>query len=314
MADFRFILEPYSTRKSRYDCPSCKKQKTFTRYIDLTTNEYLSSIVGICDRLQKCGYHYPPKQFFEDKKISPGAFTGGTVPLQPHVVPNLEKPSSAVSYIDQEIFEKSLDKNMENHFISFLKSKKESDEVDRVISMYRIGTSSNWRGGVVFWQIDDQNRIRTGKVMKYNKATGKKSKVNWMHSMLHLQEYNLQQCLFGLHLVDSDTAKPIGIVESEKTAVIASMAFPEYIWMATGGLMNLKPSFLEPLINRHVVLFPDAGCYNLWKDRIIHLPKNIKFNISELVEKSATPYEKEDGFDLADYILRIWNERIENKS
>lgn len=70
--------------------------------------------------------------------------------------------------------------------------------------------------------------------------------------------------VFGLHLFNSDPPKAIAIVESEKTAVIASIAFPEFIWMATGGFANLKSDIIKPLANRKVILFPDAGCYKKW--------------------------------------------------
>src|SRR5690606_13827994 len=143
----------------------------------------------------------------------------------------------------------------------------------------------------------------------YNKGTGKKSKINWVHSILKIENYNLKQCLFGLHLLNSDKTKAIGIVESEKTAVIASIAFPEFIWMATGGLRNLKTDIIKPLANRKVILFPDAGCYNEWSEKINDLPKNIHYHMSELVEEKSTDEEKEEGWDIADYILRIYLER-----
>ena len=134
--------------------------------------------------------------------------------------------------------------------------------------------------------------------------------MNWVHSVLKLQDFNLKQCLFGLHLLNSDKQKTIAIVESEKTAVIASIAFPEFIWMATGGLMNLKSVHAKTLANRKVILFPDAGCYNAWNEKVADLPTNIQYLISDLVEKKATAEEKNEGWDIADYILRIWREKI----
>ena len=38
----------------------------FTRYIDTETNQYIADDVGKCNRLDKCGYHYTPKQYFSD--------------------------------------------------------------------------------------------------------------------------------------------------------------------------------------------------------------------------------------------------------
>jgi len=39
------------------------------------------------------------------------------------------------------------------------------------------------------------------------------------------------------------------------------------------------------------------------------LPPNIQYNVSELVEDTSTEEEKDEGWDIADYILRIWRER-----
>ena len=37
------------------------------RYIDTeNSNQYIADNVGKCNHLDKCGYHYTPKQYFED--------------------------------------------------------------------------------------------------------------------------------------------------------------------------------------------------------------------------------------------------------
>jgi hypothetical protein len=64
MSSHRFILEKGSRK---YDCRRCGGSVTFRRYVDTENgNQYLADDVGICDRLNKCGYHYPPKQYFAD--------------------------------------------------------------------------------------------------------------------------------------------------------------------------------------------------------------------------------------------------------
>ena len=64
---YRFILEKYRGLSTRYTCPRCGRKHTFTRYIDTeNNNNYISDNVGKCNRLDKCGYHYTPKQYFAD--------------------------------------------------------------------------------------------------------------------------------------------------------------------------------------------------------------------------------------------------------
>ena len=59
-------LEPYKGRGTRHTCPNCKVKQTFTLYLDGNTGEPIHPTVGICNRAIKCGYHYPPRQYFAD--------------------------------------------------------------------------------------------------------------------------------------------------------------------------------------------------------------------------------------------------------
>ena len=64
---------------------------------------------------------------------------------------------------------------------------------------------------------------------------------------------------------------------------------------------------IKPLANRKVILFPDAGCYHTWNEKVADLQSNIKYFISDLVDKKATAEEKNEGWDIAEYyVLRIW--------
>lgn len=308
MSRYRFILEPYTSKKSRYRCPSCGRAYAFTRYIDLEKREYVGERVGKCNRIQKCNYHYPPKRFFEDQKTLQGG-TPAMVPRKPFRIPDRHDKPDEVTYLEEALVDQSMKLRSQNNFLSFLGSFLDNHSVERVKSTYRLGTSSYWRGCVVFWQIDHRGQVRTGKIIQYNKITGRKVKVNWMHSVLGLNNFHLKQCLFGLHLLPTDVQKPIGIVESEKTAVIASIAFPQFIWMATGGLLNLKKEMISPLAGRKITLFPDAGCLSIWRDKIKELGKNMDIHISEKLERQASDREKSEGYDLADYIIPVWKAR-----
>ena len=67
MIQYRYQLEKYRGRSTRHICPQCGRKSVFTRYIDTENNNiYISDNVGKCNRLDKCGYHYTPHQYFTD--------------------------------------------------------------------------------------------------------------------------------------------------------------------------------------------------------------------------------------------------------
>ena len=99
-------------------------------------------------------------------------------------------------------------------------------------------------GAVIFWQIDKNKKVRTGKVMDYNPDSGKRiGYPSWVHSFA--PDYSLRQCFFGEHLIQID--KPIAIVESEKAACILSVCNPYFTWIASGGSSGLNQKKCEAL-------------------------------------------------------------------
>lgn len=189
--------------------------------------------------------------------------------------------------------------------------------VDRIISKYLIGTSTHWNGATVFWQIDTENLIRGGKIMLYSSKYGKRVKspfnhITWVHSVLlnknRINEFHLNQCLFGLHLINQHPNLPIAIVESEKTACIMSEKFNNYVWLACGSLSNLNEKMLTPIKNKKVVLYPDLSinqrAYNEWKATSEKLnKKDFNISVSHLLEDHCSEQQREKGNDIADYFL-----------
>ena len=220
------------------------------------------------------------------------------------------------SFIDPHYLDASLKAYEQNHFVQFLMRSFGSEKAMQAVKAYKVGTSKRWQGATIFWQIDHEDKIRSGKIMVYDSSTGKrdKAKNSWVHRVLKLEEFDLNQCLFGSHLITSDHTKSIGIVESEKTAIIASILMPELIWLASGGKAGLKASKVKFLANRHIILFPDLSkpadkdkCYLLWKDTAKELEKSIpaiNIKVSDYLETRATDEEKSEGLDIADYFLK----------
>jgi hypothetical protein len=153
--------------------------------------------------------------------------------------------------------------------------------------------------------MDHTGNIRSGKIMNYDTATGKRQKnkdgkplIHWAHSVLKIPNYNLKQCLFGLHLLN-ETTKQVAIVESEKTALIMSIEFPEYTWMSTGSLQGFKYEYLAPLKGKDIIAFPDKGGYDKWQKTAEKLnEKGFEIEVSQFLENN----EYDDGWDLVDVL------------
>lgn len=304
MKDFRYILQPYTGMNTRSSCPACGKEKTFALYLDTDTGQPVHFKVGRCNRESSCGYHYTPKHYFQDNNI----FLDEPRHIAPRIIAPQQKP---VSFIDIEILKASMNPAAleSNHFVKFLLNLFGTEITNKLIGRYFIGSSKHWIGSTVFWQVDAQGRIRTGKVMLYNPTTGKRVKqpyshITWVHSALKKPNFSLKQCLFGEHLL-IDKTKPVAIVESEKSAIVASVYFPQFIWLAVGSLTNLNAEKCSVLRGRKVVLFPDLNGFDKWRDKAKDLSNIANFKVDDLLERYATPGEKSQGLDLADYLIKF---------
>ena len=216
------------------------------------------------------------------------------------------------SLIESKTVSQTLHSYHLNNLYLFLRSKFGAEEAERLIGAYRVGTSKHWPGSCVFWQTDINGSVRTGKVMLYDAETGKRIKqpfnhVTWVHSLLKLPDYNLRQCFFGEHLLPMNRDKPVAIVESEKTAIVASYYLPEYVWLATGGKNGcFNADALRVLRGCQVILYPDIGATDQWRQKLSLLRSlGIEASIFNLLEEVATDDERTAGLDIADYLLQI---------
>lgn len=70
---------------------------------------------------------------------------------------------------------------------------------------------------------------------------------------------------------------------------------------ATQGSKGLE--MLRVLKGHKVVVYPDADGYDKWQEAA----KNLKFFkcvVSDIIEKNATPKDREDKIDIADWLIR----------
>jgi hypothetical protein len=204
-------------------------------------------------------------------------------------------------------------KSYNSNFVEFLHNYFPREKIREAVDNYALGAASYKR--VIFWQIDNNDNVRTGKIMQYNPHTGKRVKnekggINWVHNIIKkrsavFEHYNLCQCYFGEHLLNLYPDKPVAIVEAEKTAVIGSMIYSDFIWLAAGNLHGLNSPKSKVLRDRYVLLYPDAGCYEKWKAKLKKISSDVHctMEISDVVEKHATEQQLEYGYDIADYII-----------
>ena len=146
--------------------------------------------------------------------------------------------------------------------------------------------------------------------MLYNPATGHRVKaprsyVSWVHTELGLEHFNMKQCLFGEHLLADFPAKAVAIVESEKSALVASHFMPDFVWLATGGIHGcFKADTVAVLKNRAVILCPDLGAKEVWQEKAQLLSSICsKVVFSDKLEQCATSEQREKGLDIADFLL-----------
>ncbi len=301
----RFTLEPYKGINSRHTCPNCSHAKSFSRYIDLAKTVTFPNHVGRCNREQKCGYHFTPKDYFTtDPNIN------NTFHDYVDLSNSIKNQSIRPSYIDISLVNQTLTNYSENKLYQFLSSKLGYSETLRLMQRYFVGTANHWQGSTVFWQIDINLRVRTGKIILYCSKTGRRIKepynhITWVHSLSHSENFNLRQCFFGEHLLSQDTIRPIAIVESEKSALVASYFLPQFVWLATGGKNGcFRYENLEVLRGHKVVLFPDLGATEYWRQKTdIMKDMGIEVRIFDYLEKWATPEQRNEGFDIVDFLL-----------
>lgn len=193
--------------------------------------------------------------------------------------------------------------------------------VAKVWNDYAVGTAR--QGHSIFWQIDDVGEVHTAKMMLYRRDGHRdkdtRGNFHWVHTLMaaagkiNLERSELQQCLFGLHLLRLHPSAVVNIVESEKTALLAAIYFgnsEQHIWMACGGLMHISDRLLSPVIKagRWINLIPDRDGVEEWKKRA----RLIKYDRLRVVDHYVRDvWKEEDGqkADLGDIIVRVLHDR-----
>ena len=301
-----YSLQKYTDPATRHTCPNCGRSKCFTMYVD-PEGIPIHKTVGRCDHESSCGYHLTPKQYFrEHSHEQPYCHSERNERLS---IPNNRQDHHSLNLIPSNLLPSP---SGDNHLIAYLKTLIPNPFIDRIIIDYHIASTSDH--ATIFLQLDLNGNCRTGKIMQYDPATGHRIKdeavpgrISWLHTRLKRRhqlpkDWQITQCLFGEHLLQKYPDKTVALVESEKTAIICSALMPEYLWLATGGKSQFNQR-LTVLKSRKIIAFPDIDGYHTWLTKSTDFPF-LDLRVSDLLEKNATPADREAHIDLADWLLR----------
>lgn len=307
-----YRLQPYAGVQTRHTCPSCGRKRCFTLYID-ESGQTLADHVGRCDHESSCGYHYSPSDYFRDHpdrhhSDNRRAF----ISTQPEHRITKNPPPVKICTIPEQYVRRSIRPDIHSSLTSYLSTILDPLVLEGIITEYRLGVTKD--RSIIFFQIDRNGHCRTGKIMKYDPATGHRikdestpSRITWVHSLLKTSgilphDWQLTQCLFGEHLLPEYPDKKVALVESEKTAVICAALMPAYVWLATGGKTQLGDK-LKVLAGRDVIAFPDIDGYDTWQTRLPMQP-GLTVKVSDYLQRNATKEDRQTHIDIADLLLR----------
>lgn len=193
--DIRFILERYHAGgANRYVCPQCGRKKCFTRYVDLETGEYVADDCGKCDHTASCGYHYPPRQYFHDhpelscREDYQTEYVNGKPllglgnrrqdsdnALNVHKNRLMTQPQDRrqTEFFSLEWVQKAMLRP--SAFSMWFEGLNIGGDARQVLADYCVGGTArdvvvqgvNYGRAVVFWLIDEQQRVHDAKLMAY---------------------------------------------------------------------------------------------------------------------------------------------------
>lgn len=328
MNQYKYTFEKGS---KKHRCPACHK-KRFVRYVDAETQQYLPDEYGKCDREVNCGYHLNPYKngYAKDNNnaIMPTYYNSKVV-LKPKQV-----------FIPKEVFYKTRTAYEENNFIQNLLNNIaypfKADDIEKIIAQYHLGTVTKGycKGGTTFPFIDSGNNVRAIQVKTFNKSNHTIN-TNFLHAIIEkhysnnlkelpkwLEDYNNNDtkvsCLFGEHLLNKYPYNPIALVEAPKTAIYGTLYFgfpnnpKNLLWLAVYNLSSLNLKKCNALKGRKVFLFPDLSkeskAYNLWSTKAQFIQsklENSTFIVSNLLEQLASNQDRDQGKDIADYLIKL---------
>ena len=183
------------------------------------------------------------------------------------------------------------------------------EQMHRAAERYQLGKSRS--GKTIFWMIDERGICQDGRIGE-----------SWVSTMLKRREPELlgswypEHCLFGMHLISGPPLTPpvgggqaVAIVEQERSAVILSELYPDFLWMAVAHYAGFTIDRLKPLQGHRVCIFPNTdetmSNYVMWLELAERARSkyHLDITVSHVLEENATAQQKEQCIDLVDFLF-----------
>lgn len=331
MEEYRFKFARKHTQ-----CPYCHANGKFKPYIDSLTEEQLPDLYGKCERVHSCGVWVKPwedgfTKIWLRERTNKGSYKSyvRTKP-DPVYIPKetLLETLSADRYV-KNIFIQNL---LENVLYPF-----EVEEIEKIVSMYRLGTVSSgyMTGATTFPFIDIRGNVCAIQVKKFdqfNHTIGSPIPIHRLIQLFHkkkgtsipdwleayLKQNKVFTCNFGEHLLRMYPNNPVGLVESPKTAIYATLyfGFPDdpsaKIWIAPGSRDWFNIDRVKVLQGRDVYVYPDlskdGSTHQTWREKcwkFERLMPGTFFQLDNLLERNAALSARYAGHDIADVLIKL---------
>lgn len=321
-------------------CPYCGAEKSFQPYKFKGASIIINPKVGICSI---CHKQYSYDEYLSKKLHLLTAFSKSK---EARIILDVGKQELGLE--DPNVFYSKYfssgdieDDKLFQYIIRLLANKSDSlsntiskERIQNTFELYGLQTSTLWfrENATIFWyKTSDEDRL-SYRIMKFKEDGHSFKEKDKEHpitkSLIIGEDGKGKYCLFGRHLIgrEDSQGKPVCIVESEKSAIIASIAYPNAIWMATGSCrflkgLKLKCDYVDDYGNqkgqaldpKRVILFPDPDLKFDDKNNWYHYPWYQSFKgvrvcnfldifIREKESEIKSEGKNPDEFDIADYI------------
>lgn len=260
---YKYSLRPHRNGGKEI-CPMCGK-KSFVPYIYNDTGEIIDPTCGRCDHEQSCGYHLTPAEFFKsnpDMKLT--AWNEAYSKPQPSII--------NFCVLDEWKARQTTDEAMQCDFAQGLAKFFDTDLVSQAISRYQV-QSIGYNRNTAFPCISKEEDVTDVMVLGYGMDLHRNEVCYHFYGdndrKAQLKDrypygYTYAPCYFGEHLLGENPKMNVGLVESQKTAVICSLIFPEIVWLASCGCGNFSVTKSSVLKDRRVFAYPDKGSTDKW--------------------------------------------------